>query len=274
MAGVDYVEPVIRGRAVLGYRPIQGGRLYGIEGRAASRVRHLAELASLRSENGEWSALPVGWVQVLADALAVLHGRGRWRLDERSIRARLPRADEQAVSSKMIRDVIATPRSQGRLLSESAAGHLVNLTLAELAELAERGVILSMKPADETPADRVRRREERRRKMHRDQMRRLRKQKKDQALGNVTPNVADIASGCDVRMYSHATSQGGAISEIQTEEERVAVAVARGAATPSDIARATHLPLTTLRPLLSRLLKAGRLKRPSRGRYVTAEAPT
>ncbi|MGU3495103.1 hypothetical protein ACLBXM_13760 [Xanthobacteraceae bacterium A53D] len=52
----------------------------------------------------------------------------------------------------------------------------------------------------------------------------------------------------------------------------MAAAVEGGATTVAEIGKATGLPTTTIRPLLSRLLKAGRISNPERGKYV-AVAP-
>lgn len=266
-ADARHARPVKCGSIVLGYAVPQQGRrrakLTGLQGRAAKRLKEIESLAAWRRCYGVQSP-PGGFLAVLVDLLAVLDGAGPWRCTTEVVRQMLRRFDIDAPDEKLAGALAKQPRP-GRLLSNAEAGKMVGFVEAELRDLLAENVIVTLEAMDEGAEQRASRRAARRRWKARLRNVAYRERKAARAK-SVTP-VAILQSSQserDARIRERA-SRGTATLAAHT---RVIAAIAAGASTPAAIAAAADLPLSTVRPLLSRIRGAGMIAKVSRGRYA------
>lgn len=258
-------RPVTKNGVVVGYSvpaKLRHFPLPRLQGRISIRFTHVLELIAWRRRNGVKTDAG-GLLIVVANCLCILNGFRHWRCD-RDYAQQLLNHAEIDVSDTDIDDALNRRSRQGRALSNSDVGKLLGLTTGELLELQAEGVVLAMHPIDETPGQRDERRALRRSEMNRKRQARRRQRKKHVAAKSVTGG-AILQNG--VTLPSYIRERDANIATL-CEPDRVIAAVAAGAATPAAIAAATDLPLSTVRPLLSRLGGAGMIAKVSRGRYA------
>lgn len=245
-------------------QPHRPGRLYlstrrlqwtPVQGRALRRVASVRALAALRSAHGELPNSRAAIAEVLADAVSKLGGRGGHYLDVPGLTRYLPECWRDDIGPDVLH-AAALPARTPDLLDDAAAGRLLGLTLDELQEMAERGHITSLHPVDEPAEARALRRSRRRRDMAKERVRKWRL--KVAASRNASSNE-------DKEAFPAATFAS-------TQAGRVCAAIEGGAVTLPAIVAITGLNLSTLKPILCRMVHAGRIERAGRGKYLPAGA--
>lgn len=245
------------------------------QGRAARRLKETAALLRWRGEYGVISEHE-GAMKVVANALAVLSGTGIWRADVPTAAVYLGGVGGDGAE---LAGALWAASPSDRLLPDDEAGRLLGLVLLELRDIQARGLTLTMHPVDETAEDRDLRRIARKRETAAARMRAYWARKRGARVGLQPANSPIPGDATNpVRPFTPKKrntggKRAGSSVAFRTGSgcDLVAAAVAAGAKTPPDIARATSLNATAIRVALCRLVKAGVIVRVQRGVYATGK---
>lgn len=229
---------------------------------ALRRLADIRALVSLRCEAGELPVSRAGVAVVLADAVSKVDSVGGRNCDAPGLAELLPREWARDIGLDVLHTAALSARKH-RLLDDSTAGRLLGLTVDEVEEMATRGRVVTLHPINEDEEARAHRRASRRRKMARARNARYRKKLALERFGE------KVATDRDAHIYNREASRNVATFK-QTQGLQVRAAIEAGASSLTEIVAATGLTLQTIKPLLSRLTKAGQITRAGRGRYAPA----
>lgn len=270
------VEVVTLGACVLGYRHDPTGRkkMSRVQGRAATRLSHLDALARLRARDGIMLADPLGWLDIVVDALSELAGFGHWRLTSKAVRRFLPQLEQPLITMEAIEGAMTAPRRPGRIIPDGDAGVLIGLCDAERAELEEQGVVVTMHPVDETDDARASRRANRERILAASRQKECRRRRKDVAAKSVTPRNVTLPHSKVT--FSTVTVHSSTLMDRDSRNvtfrankapAAVMAAVVAGCSTVKEIAVRTGFPAGRIKMALKRLCQSGLIVKLARGRY-------
>ncbi|MFG1268103.1 hypothetical protein V5F40_09075 [Xanthobacter sp. DSM 14520] len=224
---------------------------------AVGRIQAVATLLAFRARAGE-----VPSRRDMACALDVLADAGRFfgapsRYAQSEIRNYLPADWRESATDELVGRAVGSERCpRSGIMSNREAGLMLSVRLIEILQIEAEsdGKLFLLLGTDESDAERNLRRAARDRQMDRDLKRRKRE-------------GARSAEGCSPVRISN-TRRGLPDGPATFQADMVHAAVEGGAAGVPDIVAATGLPISTVKPILNRLTKAGSIVRVSRGRYA------
>ncbi|NMN57838.1 hypothetical protein FHT36_001735 [Xanthobacter sp. SG618] len=251
-------------RAPRAFRPrlrVPEGRDAGLFWRAINRLAAVHSIANWRAGAGEvpTKIAIARYVECVADALRHADGGGRrYTFDVIAIREHwLPRKWRDAITDDQIYDVVldvVSYRTPDELMGDREAGRLLRLHANEVEAMRAGGTTVPFCPVDLSSEQHSALRREWRRAGWRAASRRYREAKKVAATRHRFPRRGGDDVICNL-----------------SQPDAVRAAVEAGAVTIADIVAATSLSRSTLKPLLSRLVKAGAIMRTGRGTYAPAQ---
>ena len=261
---------VLVGKALIGFRDKHHRqKLTNLEGRAAKRLTEMGELAHWRHSHGVLLSDPAGWIEVLVEALFALSDVKCGPPTLATVIVRVSPLDREHITDAMVLSIIQASGRPSRLMSNQEAGRLSEFVEAERADLQAAGLNLStLDPQDEEEHARAMRRALRAREKTRIRTAKYRANKRLKQTNSVTRATCNIAADGDgPNIHTGSVAAKRTIIRPGSQAARIVASVNAGAMTASDISATTGIKTTTLRPLLTRLSRAGLITSIGRGRY-------